>query len=88
MESYLVRQLSSVPCSAGCAGAAFRLMRAAGVVPTAGLLDLLGLGLGRRPHLLKVIERSHTRGPLVLLDRMLGVGLRSCVSLSATVSAV
>ncbi len=73
MESYLVRQLSYVSDSAGCAGAAFRLLRAAGVVPTAGLLDLLGLAVGYRPHLLKVMIVVATLDHLLRLDRLLGL---------------
>ncbi len=44
MELYIVRHTSYIPDSAGCHGAAFRLLRLSGVTPTAGPLDLLGLG--------------------------------------------
>jgi hypothetical protein len=40
-QAYLVQGIASVPATVGCHGTAFRMRRAAGMQPSASLLDLL-----------------------------------------------
>ena len=41
VEDYLLEHVSSIPCTLGFPATTFRLMRSAGLAPTASLLDLM-----------------------------------------------